>query len=55
MRTRCEACGTWIDEAYTHIVNKQLLCVLCAFQDVAPNLWRENDFANSDSLQNAKQ
>jgi hypothetical protein len=45
MRARCEACGTWVDEAYTHIdiVNGQCLCVLCAFQTMAPNLWQERE------------
>jgi formylmethanofuran dehydrogenase subunit E len=32
MRTRCESCGTWVEESYTHVINEQCLCVLCALR-----------------------
>jgi hypothetical protein len=32
----CEACGSWVDESYTHLVHGQRLCVLCAFQSQNP-------------------
>ncbi len=48
MQTRCEACGTWVDEAHTHIVDDQCLCVLCAFQAQGPSLWQGQDLENKE-------
>jgi len=32
MRIKCERCGGWVDESYTHVVCGQCVCVLCGFQ-----------------------
>jgi ribosomal protein L37E len=32
VRIKCERCGGWVDESYTHVVHGQCVCVLCGFQ-----------------------
>jgi len=32
MKIKCERCGGWVDESYTHVVCGQCVCVLCGFQ-----------------------
>ena len=53
MRTRCEHCGTEVEESFTHYVDGRCLCILCAFQDADPTLWQEDDPAEPVSLHNA--
>ncbi len=40
MRIKCERCGGWVDQSYTHVVHGQCVCVLCAFQLLIPG-WQE--------------
>jgi hypothetical protein len=47
MKAKCEACGTWVEESYTHVINEQCLCVLCAlrveeYQDAGDD-WEINE------------
>jgi ribosomal protein L37E len=32
VRIKCERCGGWVDESYTHEVDNMRVCVLCGFQ-----------------------
>jgi hypothetical protein len=53
MRARCESCGTWVEESYTHTIDGRCLCVLCALQAQDPTLWRGEDPESDVSLHNA--
>lgn len=36
MKLKCEQCGGWTSEEFTHDVNGKCLCVLCSFGDALP-------------------
>ena len=52
MQTKCQSCGTVVQESYTHTVEGRCLCVLCAFAEADPTLWRGEDPENAVSLHN---
>lgn len=31
-RVKCQDCGTWVDEEYTHQIGWETVCVPCAIQ-----------------------
>jgi len=42
MRIKCERCGGWVDESYTHVQDGLCVCVMCALFDRVRLEWEQN-------------